>query len=441
VILLKDFYILNPAETEFEFYRGSILVRDGKIEKIYREPETPEPGEIQGAEMIPGFSRKMIFPGFIQSHIHLCQTLHRNLAEEIPLLQWLKDEVWPYEASLDRKKMGQAVMMALKDIIRSGTTAVLDMGTVHQQEVIFEIMTKVGFRYTGGKAMMDNDADTPAGLKESTAQSIDDSMRLYEKFHRGNDKLLHYALSPRFLLSCTDDLLRQVKILSDENDIILQTHASEHPEEVEFIKKKTGLGNIAYLDKIGALNSNTVITHAVHADEGEKEIMRDYSLSVVHCPSTNLKLGSGIAPISGYIRDGITVGLGCDGAPCNNSLSVLPELKLACLLQKGINHAPLLMPPEESLRMVSLRGAEIIKMGDRVGSIDEGKDADLVILDMDTPQTYNFEQNPAAAIVFGADSRNVEATMVKGDFLYRDGNFSTTIEALDRSFNSALRLV
>lgn len=441
MILLKDFHILNPTETEFEFYKGSILIRDGKIDRIYREPEKPEPAEIQGAETIPGFSRKMIFPGFIQSHIHLCQTLHRHLAEEMPLLQWLKDEVWPYEASLDRKKMGQAVMMALKDIIGSGTTAVLDMGTVHQQEVIFEIMAKVGFRYTGGKAMMDNAAGTPEGLRESTTGSLDESMRLYEKFHQRNHKLLHYALSPRFLLSCTDDLLRQVKILSDENDIIIQTHAAEHPDEVKFIKKKTGLGNIAYLDKIGALNSNTVITHAVHVDDEEKEIMRDYSLSVVHCPSTNLKLGSGIAPISRYVRDGIAVGLGTDGAPCNNSLSVFPELKLASLLQKGINNDPLLMPPEESLRMVSLRGAEIIKMGDRVGSIDEGKDADLIILNMDTPQTYNFEQNPAAAIVFGAESGNVDATMVRGNFLYREGKFSTTIEALDRSFNSALRLV
>lgn len=441
MILLKDFHILNPTENEFEFYKGSLLIKDGKIEKIYREPEKPDSTETHGAEMIPGFFKKMIFPGFIQSHIHLCQTLHRNLAEEIPLLQWLKDEVWPYEASLDRRKMGRAVMMALKEIIGSGTTAVLDMGTVHQQEVIFDIMAKVGFRYTGGKAMMDNAADTPAGLKESTAGSIDESMRLYENFHQGNEKLLHYALSPRFLLSCTDDLLRQVKILSDENDIIIQTHAAEHPDEVELIKEKTGLGNIAYLDKIGALNSNTVITHAVHVDEEEKEIMRDYSLSIVHCPSTNLKLGSGIAPVSGYVRDGIAVGLGTDGAPCNNRLSIFPEIKLASLLQKGNNNDPLLMPPEEALRMVSLRGAEIIKMGDRVGSIDEGKDADLIILDMDTPQTYNFEQNPAAAVVFGADAGNVDATMVRGNFLYREGKFSTTIEALNRSFNSALRLV
>ncbi|MCK5056906.1 MAG: amidohydrolase family protein [Candidatus Aminicenantes bacterium] len=441
MIFLKDFHILNPAEREFDFYRGSLLIKDGKIAQIYREPEKPEPAEIQGAEIISGHPSKLIFPGFIQSHIHLCQTLHRNLAEEMPLLQWLTDEVWPYEATLDRKKMGRAVIMGLKEIISSGTTAILDMGTVHEQEVIFEIMGRVGFRYTGGKAMMDKVSNAPEGLKESMDESLDESIRLYEKFHRSHDGLLHYALSPRFLLSCSDELLRQVKIFSDDNDLIIQTHGAEHPDEVETIKKKIGFGNIAYLEKIGALNNNTVITHAVHVDENEKEILQDYAIAVVHCPSTNLKLGSGIAPVNEYLQRGITVGLGTDGAPCNNSHSVFFGMKLASLLQKGINHNPLLFPAEESLRMVSLRGAEIIKMGDTVGSIEEGMDADLAILNMDSPQTYNFEENPAAAIVFGADARNVYATMVRGKFLYREGKFSTTLEALDRSFNSNLRVL
>jgi cytosine/adenosine deaminase-related metal-dependent hydrolase len=441
VLFLKDFHILNPTEREFDFYRGSLLIEDGKITKIYREPEKPKPAEIHGAEIVSGQSNKLIFPGFIQSHIHLCQTLHRNLAEEMPLLQWLTDEIWPYEATLDRKKMGRAVIMGLKEIIASGTTAILDMGTVHEQEVIFEIMGRVGFRYTGGKAMMDNDSKAPERLKESMDESLGESIRLYEKFHRSHDGLLHYALSPRFLLSCSDELLRQVKIFSDDNDLIIQTHAAEHPQEVEAIKEKTGSGNIAYLEKIGALNSNTAITHAVHVDKKEKEILQDYGLAVVHCPATNLKLGSGVAPVNEYVQRGITVGLGTDGAPCNNSHSIFPEMKLASLLQKGIHHDPQLFPAEESLRMVSLRGAEIIKMGDRVGSIETGLDADLVILDMDTPQTYNFAENPAAAIVFGADARNVYATMVRGNFLYREGKFSTTIEALDRSFNTDLRLL
>ena len=445
--LLKNFYILNPGEQEFDFYPGSLLVKDGKIAKIlkgenHREHQEKLLAEFPGAiEVIDGQARRLIFPGFIQTHIHLCQTLHRNLAEDMPLLQWLREEVWPYEAALDRQTMGQAVIMGLKEILSSGTTAVLDMGSIHQQEVIFDIMSKVGFRYTGGKAMMDNVIDPIPGLSETLAESIDKSIRLYEKFHRGNEGLLHYALAPRFLLSCIAELLRQVKIFSDENDIIIHTHGAEHRAEVDLIKRETGFGNIAYLDEINVLNSNTVIIHAVHLDDEEKSLLVECSASVVHCPSANLKLGSGIAPIDEYLQDGMTVGLGCDGAPCNNTLSIFSEMKLACLLQKGVNNDPMLMPAEEALRMVSLRGAEILKLGSMIGTIEAGKEADLVILDMDTPQTFNFRRNPAAAIVFGADARNVEATMVRGKFLYREGRFSETIEALDRCFNTSLRLL
>lgn len=439
--LLKNFHILNPEEDDFVFFKGSLLIKNGKIEKISRSPQEFDEEKDSSIEIIDGNFNRLIFPGFIQTHIHLCQTLHRHLAEDMSLMEWLKDELWPYEADLNREKMGRAIIMALKELVSSGTTAVLDMGTVRQQDVIFETMARVGFRYTGGKAMMDNVLDPPEGLAETMDDSINESMRLCERFHCTNDGLLHYALSPRFMLSCSNELLRQVKILSDENDLIIHTHGAEHPAEVRFIKEKTGLGNIAYLDNIGALNANTVIAHAVHLDDDEKEILEDYSLAVVHCPSANLKLGSGIAPIIEYLQRDIKVGLGTDSAPCNNSLSIFSEMKLASLIQKGIHNNPLVMTAEDVLRLVSLRGAEIIKMGDRLGRIEEGMDADLVILDMDTPQTYNYEQDPAAAVVFGADARNVVATMVRGKFLYRQGRFSETIEALDRCFNTPLRVL
>jgi len=441
VYLLKNYYILNPGEDEFDFYKGSLLINNGKISRIYKHPSGPGkelPGDI---EILDGRERQLIFPGFIQSHIHLCQTLHRNLAEEMPLMEWLKDEVWPYEAGLRRETMGRAVVMALKEIISTGTTSILDMGTVHLQDLIFEIMGKAGFRYTGGKAMMDNVLDPPEGLQETTDDSIGESVRLMETFHRQYDRLLHYAFCPRFLLSCSNELLHHVKILSDDNDIIIHTHGSEHPAEVQFIKEKTGCGNIAYLDRINALNSNTVIAHGVHLDDEEKEIIEDYNLAIAHCPTTNLKLGSGIAPLAEYLRMDIKLGLGCDGAPCNNSLSILPEMKLASLLQKGKNNDPQLTPPEDVLRLVTLRGAEIIKMADRVGRIEEGLEADLVFIDMDTPQTYNFEKNPTATLVYGADARNILSLMVRGNFLYRDGRFSEAIQALDRCFNNPMRIL
>jgi cytosine/adenosine deaminase-related metal-dependent hydrolase len=437
MVLLKNVHILNPGEgaAGFDFYKASVLVKNGVIERIFRGDEAVEPGspaDAEDMEIIDFAFRGLVLPGFIQSHIHFCQTLHRNLAEEMPLMQWLKQEIWPHEGAHTPESIKRAALMSLKEVLSSGTTAVLDMGTVHHQGVIFEIMAQVGFRYTGGKAMMDQCEGAPGGLAETADDSIKQSMALYEAYHGKNGGLLHYAFAPRFVLSCSTGLLQEVRRLSDEHDILLHTHASEHPEEVAFIKSRFGQGNIAYLDKIGALNKNTVIAHMVHLESHEKEILQAYNLSVAHCPSTNLKLGSGVAPVAEYLDRGIWVGLGCDGAPCNNSLSILNELRLAPLLQKGINHDPLLVTPEDALRLVSLNGARILRQADRIGQIRERMDADMVILNMDTPQTYNFEKNPAAAIVYGADARNVHATMVKGKFLYKEGVFSKEIEALSK---------
>jgi len=434
--VLKDFYVLNPGETGFDFYKASLLIKNGQIEKIYRNGEDIKEVETGEVDVLAGRFKRMVFPGFIQAHIHFCQTLHRNMAEEMPLINWLKKEIWPYEAALTPETIGQSVIMSLKEVVSSGVTSVLDMGTVYQQEVIFQLMKEVGFRYTGGKAMMDQCEGAPEGLAETTDDSIKQSMELYEKFHGNAGGLLHYALAPRFVLSCSTRLLQEVRQLSDEKNIILHTHAAEHPEEVRFIKETTGCGNIAYLDKIGALNHNCVIAHMVHLEPGEKELVKKYNLSVVHCPTTNLKLGSGVAPIAEYIKDNVWVGLGSDGAPCNNSLSIFNELKLAPLLQKGITNDPILVSAEDALRMVSINGAKITRQDQQVGRIEENMDADLVLLDMDTPQTYNFEKNPAAAVVYGADARNVYGTMVKGKFLYLDGKFSKEIEELEKYYNS-----
>ena len=413
-----------------------MLIKNDIISRVYKDSESPLDIETDGIiEIVDGNWQTMLFPGFIQTHIHLCQTLHRNMAENIALIPWLKEHVWPYEAKLTGKTIGISVITALKEILSSGTTTVLDMGTVKHQDVIFEIMEITGFRYAGGKAMMDEGTGVPDELLEKTDGSITESVRLYEKFHNKNNGLLKYAFAPRFVLSCTETLLSEVRILSDKYGILIQTHGSEHKEEVEYIRAKTGYGNISYLDHIGALNDKTVIAHTVHPDDDEIELIKNMGASIVHCPSTNLKLGSGIAPIYKYIQRGIKVGIGADGAPCNNALNIFSELKMASLLQKGINHDAKIMIAKDALRLATVNGASIIGESDRIGRIEEGKQADIVVLDMNTPQTINFECHPSAALVYGCDPRNVKATMVAGKFLFRDGMFSDEIRDIEMFFN------
>lgn len=434
--LFKNFYIYNiDSAGKLDFFKGSMLVDGRKITKIITAGEFPENFSVsEKTEIIEGHYKSMIIPGLIQTHIHMCQTLHRNMAENIPLLPWLRDHIWPFEASLTKKTIGMSVITALKELVSSGTTSVLDMGTVKHSDVIFEIMEIAGFRYTGGKAMMDSGIGVPQELLERTAESIDKSLELYEKYHNTGNGLLKYAFAPRFALSCSETLLKEVRKLSDRHNILIQTHGSEHKEEVEYIRSKTGLGNISFLNKIGALNDKTVIAHSVHLDEVEIFLVKEINAGIVHCPSTNLKLGSGIAPVFKYLQNGIKVGIGADGAPCNNALNIFSELKMASLLQKGINHDATIMSAKDALRLATVNGAEILGLSDITGQIREGFDADLVILNMDTPQTLNFECHPSAALVYGCDPRNVLSTMVAGKFLFKDGSFSDEIKDLERFF-------
>lgn len=439
MFFLKNFYLLIPGDPRFEFFKGHLIIKNGKIERVYHEDDAIPLERYEGIEIINGHFRRLIFPGFIQSHIHLCQTLHRHRAENLPLMEWLSKEIWPYEASLDRAMMARSVVLSLEELLTSGVTSVLDMGTVHHQDVIFEIMAEAGFRYTGGKAMMDHCPDAPPALQESTANSVRESKRLAETWNGKHNGLLHYALSPRFILSCTPELLREVRLISDDLGLIIHTHASEHPGEVAYIREIHGCGNVEALEKFGALNRKTVMAHLVHLDEREKDLMARRQCSGVHCPSTNLKLGSGIAPMAEYIERGFRIALGSDGAPCNNALSIFNEMRLAALLPKGLHHNPLPVTPEDVLRMTSIQGARVSRQEPRIGRLQPGMEADLVILDMDTPQTLNFTHNPAAAIVYGADSRNVSATMVRGCFLYRGGQLSPNIQNLIRRFDPGER--
>ncbi|HNW82482.1 MAG TPA: amidohydrolase family protein [bacterium] len=436
----KNFYIYNLDKSgNLDFFKGSLLVENTKIKKIIKNDGAEEKFSIpENTEIIEGNYRAMIAPGFIQTHIHMCQTSHRNMAENIPLLPWLRDHIWPFEASLTRKTIGISVISALKELVSSGTVSVLDMGTVRHSDVIFEIMEIAGFRYTGGKAMMDSGVGIPEQLLEKTADSIDESLRLLEKYHNTGNGLLRYAFAPRFVLSCSETLLKEVRKLSDRHNILIQTHGSEHKEEVEYIRSKTGLGNISFLNKIDALNDKTVIAHSVHPDEIEIALIKDINASIVHCPSTNLKLGSGIAPIFKYLQKGIKVGVGADGAPCNNALNIFSEIKMASLLQKGINHDATIMSAKDALKLATVNGAEILGLSDTTGQVIEGFDADLVILNMDTPQTLNFECHPSAALVYGCDPRNVLSTMVAGKFLFKDGFFSDEINDLEKFFRDMI---
>ena len=319
----------------------------------------------------------LVVPGLIQAHVHLCQTLFRGLAEDRPLLDWLRERIWPLEAAHDPASLHASARLGIAELLRGGTTAILDMGTVHHTDVLFEAAAETGIRYTGGKAMMDAGEGVPAGLLEPTAVALRDSDRLAETWHEREGGRLRYAYSPRFVLTATFDLLRSVGARARANHMLVHTHASEQREETDLVRQRFGAPNIQLLANLGLAETNACLAHCVWPEPHETDVLATGGATVVHCPSCNLKLGSGVAPIADYLEAGVNVALGADGAASNNRLDAWEELRLTALLAR-FRDGPTAVTALEAFEIATLGGARALGLDADIGSIELGKIADLV---------------------------------------------------------------
>lgn len=360
-----------------------------------------------------------ILPGFVQAHVHLCQTLFRHHAEDRRLLDWLRERVWPLEGAHDPQTLAISARVGIGELLLSGTTAVLDMGTVHHQDAIFEVARDAGIRGAFGKAMMDAGDTVPASLIETTQASIDDSAALAARWHGADDGRLHYAWAPRFALSCTPDLQREVGRQAAAGGHVIHTHANEQVDEIALVREQTGMSNIAWLEHLGLCGPRSVFAHGVHIDDDELGRLARSRTAICHCPSSNLKLGSGIADVPRLLDAGVRVALGADGAPCNNSLDALVEMRLAHLLQCG-TRGPGALPAARVARLATRGGAEALGIDDRVGQIGVGFDADLVRIRRDDFRTGDGD-DPYAAIVCAGARDLVRDVWVRGQRLVDDG--------------------
>ncbi len=396
--------------------------------------------EAEPADRVVDLSGYTVLPGFIQGHVHLCQTLFRNMAEDLPLLQWLERRIWPLEAAHDEESLRVSARLAMTELIRGGCTTFQSMETTRGTEFVFDEVHRAGLRGVLGHALMDlGSTNHPDGLVLSTRQSLDRSARLAADWE-GRDGRLHYAWSPRFLLSCSDDLLRQVSQQSRTAKQRIHTHASEHASEVEAVRERYGRTDLEVLADLGLLGPRTSLAHCVHLDEDEKRLLKSTGSAVLHCPSTNLKLGSGIAPVAEYRRRGIRVGLGADGAPANNRLCALTELRQAALLQQLLA-GPGSFSAREALDLATRGSAEALGLQGECGTIEVGKAADLAFFDLRDP-LLGTHPSPYEKLAWCADRSHLRSVMVAGQFLVEEGRLkvpSLQVESLAKDAERALR--
>jgi cytosine/adenosine deaminase-related metal-dependent hydrolase len=365
-------------------------------------------------------------PGLVQSHVHTCQTLARGRADDLELLDWLRRVVWPYEAALTRADVAAAARLACTELLAGGTTAILDMGTVHHTEALFEAARDSGLRATIGKAMMDETAEgIPSGLRERTGDSLEESDRLCREWHGRCGGRLRYAYAPRFVLSCTDELLREVGVRARALAARVHTHASENRAELDEVRRRKGRDNVVHLHELGLSGKDVCLAHCVWLSAEEQELLAATGTHLLHCPSSNLKLASGLAAIPELAERGVAISLGADGAPCNNNLDGFLEMRLAALIHKP-RGGPTAMRAAEVLEFATMGGARALGLEQQIGSLELGKRADVIAVDLSGPHVTPSESIDAASLaVYACRASDVRTVLVDGRVVIRDRRFHT----------------
>ena len=361
----------------------------------------------------------VVAPGLVGSHVHSVQSLGRGIADDEALLEWLTDHVLPMEAAMDAEQMRTAATLGYMECLASGVTTVVDHLSVHHADQAFEAAGEIGIRGVLGKVLMDYDA---GDLQESAEDGLAESERLIERYHGAFDDRIRYAVTPRFAVSCTETCLRGARELADAHDgVRIHTHASENRDEIETVEKRTGMRNIEWLDEVGLTGPDVTLAHCVWTDERERAILAETDTVVTHCPSSNMKLASGVAPVEAYLDRGITVALGNDGPPCNNTLDPFTEMRQAALLAKVDDLDATALPAATVFRMATEHGATAA--GFDVGTLAAGRPADVIGLATDSPRATPVH-DPISHLVFAAHGDDVRFTMVDGDVVYENGTFA-----------------
>jgi len=395
---------------------GNVFVTDGWITDIRDESKIDH---IQGshAEIINA-KDAIVMPGLINSHTHAAMTLFRGLADDLPLKQWLFEKIFPAEAKfLNTDSVYWGSLLGCLEMIASGTTCFID-GYFFQDETV-RAAHDSGLRALIAQGVI----DFPAPGVEDPEKNLKVAKEFIERWLGFSDLIMPgiFCHSP---LTCSEQTLKDAWEISQQFDLPLQIHLSETSEEMNEILKKAGKRPVHYLDELGLINDGLIAAHAVHLDDREIECLKENRVKVVHVPESNMKLGSGVARVLDMIKLGMPIGLGTDGCSSNNNLDMLQEMDTAAKLSKVFSLDPVALDAETVLRMATTWGASVLGLEDQVGTLEVGKKADIIVVDLHGPNLCPV-YDPLSALVYSASGADVKDVIVDGKVLMKDRKFTT----------------
>ena len=400
-ILIKNALILNPTND----FKGkqSLLIKNDKIAEITEEIDDSKVDKIIDA------TGKILLPGFVNTHTHLSMTLFRGLADDLSLDSWLNDHIWPMEANLNGDYCYIGALLGAVELIKSGTTTFSDM--YFYMEDVARAVDEAGIRAVLSYGMID------FGDAEKRENEIKENLTLFENCNGMADGRIKVFFGPHSPYTASEELLVKVRELADEYNMGIHIHVSETQKEINDVSEEKGLRPFEYLDKIGFLGPDVVAAHSVWLSDNEIEIIRKNGVKVSHNPCSNMKLASGISPVSKLIENDICVSIGTDGASSNNNLDLIEELKTASLLQKVDTLDPKVLTSDEAIAMGTIKGAEALGLDSEIGSIEVGKKADLILIDTNSANMVPQSSTLSSNVIYSANGSNVDTTICNGKIL------------------------
>lgn len=420
-ILLRNGYILSMNQTRQIFRGGDVLMEGNKISSVGRiNPEQVNPD----AEIID-VTGKIVMPGLINTHVHLSQQFGRGIGDDVGLLTWLNDRIWPYESNMTLEDSYYSSLHCCLELIRSGVTAFAEAGG---QEVdgMGRAVEEIGIRAALSRSTVDTGEGRPAKWRESTDYAL---LKQEEHLRQWNGQAhgrIRVWFGLRTIFNNSDELIKRTKKLADRYHVGIHMHVAEIPEEIRLAEAQRGSTTVEHLAKLGVLDRNLLAVHTVWLTDREMDLFALHDVKVSHNPAAAMRV-LGFARIPEMLEKGITVSIGTDGAPSNNRMDMFDEMWLTSLIHKGRRLNPEIMPAGKVLEMATVNAARCLLWEDEIGSLEPGKKADVIIVNPDSPGSLPLH-DPISNLVYAMHSSNVESVICDGRWIMRDRKILTVDE-------------
>lgn len=425
-IIIENGHILTmePGK-ESEFKNGVVVIEDGIITEVGEKTH-------ETADIVVNARGGVVMPGLVNTHTHAAMTLFRGYADDLPLSQWLQQHIWPAEAKLTESDIYSGSMLACLEMIKSGTTSFNDM-YIHEDETA-KAVKETGIRAALSYGMID------FGNMEKADAELKEGSRFVQKWHGEADGRITAMYGPHAPNTCSREFLTRVRDKAREDGVKVHIHVLETEAELKEMKEKYGMCSIHMLNNIGFFDSDVLAAHCVWLSDGDIKILAEKGVNISHNPVSNMKLASGIAPVTKLLQHGANVCMGTDGCASNNNLDMFEEMKAAALLQKVSTMDPTALPAKEVLKMATVNGAKAL--GINSGMIHKGALADIIIVDMNKAHMRPF-YNATSQIVYSAGGQDVMTSIVNGKLLMEDYKVlcMDEMKVIDQASTAAERLI